>query len=662
MGSASKRYTRWLAVLLALGLLAAACGDDDGAEGDVDTDENVAVDTEGDDEGGDTGTTGDDNDDPEMAEGEPVPGGRLVYGIEADSANPWVHYATSCAISCRMIFKTISDPLFIATAGGGIEPYLVDTAEPNEDFTSWTLTIKDGITFHDGTPLDGAAVQRNVDLCKASPLTGPGFSFLADTASEGQTVTLNFSQPYVPVPALLRDEVCGYMFSPTWMDTLASNPLLTDEERAAATGDQTQPVGLGPFMFESYTPGNGNSFRAVRNPDYWRGDGPNSVTGEGLPYLDEVEMVVAVDIQGRANGLRSGEFDVIHTANGDEVSRFLDDDDFNTLSGADFGETSHVLINVAQGTNPVLAAVRGVDELPMDPQNLNADSPLIIESCRRALAHAIDRDRFNEERNAGLAEPANGPFSPGQPGNLDDTGYPAFDIDAANAELDTCLEEYGQDSLEFSFNTTNDPFNVESNTLTASMWNEAFGDRVNASIAPIEQGQYIGLALAGVFQAQGWRNHGGVDPAEQWFWWSPLTASPIDPDAGELALNFGRFVDRGHRRRADRDHPVQPRPGCPDRGRRRRGQPPSSASGSTTGGTTGPIWGIISQPQRPGHHGSDAAVGRHRGHRAGGRQAPDGPGLVHRGELPGLATTTQVRPGRLCDGPDGPDSTGGGQG
>ena len=63
------------------------------------------------------------------------------------------------------------------------------------------------------------------------------------------------------------------------------------------------------------------------------------------------------------------------------------------------------------------------------------------------------------------------------------------------------------------------------------------------SIQPIEQGQYINLALAGVFQMQGWRNHGGVDPSEQWYWWHSATASPIDPTVPELALNFGRFQD-----------------------------------------------------------------------------------------------------------------------
>ncbi len=97
--------------------------------------------------------------------------------------------------------------------------------------------------------------------------------------------------------------------------------------------------------------------------------------------------------------------------------------------------------------------------------------------------------------------------------------------------------------VAFSFNTTNDPFNVETNELVASMWRDAFGDEVEVSITPIEQGQYIGLALVGTFNLQGWRNHGGVDPTEQWYWWNSATASPIDPAIPELALNFGRFQD-----------------------------------------------------------------------------------------------------------------------
>ena len=72
-----------------------------------------------------------------------------------------------------MIFRAVTDGLFATDENGEIQPYLVDTVEPNDDFTEWTMTIKEGITFHDGTPLDGAAVKYNIDTCRFSPLTGP---------------------------------------------------------------------------------------------------------------------------------------------------------------------------------------------------------------------------------------------------------------------------------------------------------------------------------------------------------------------------------------------------------------------------------------------------------------------------------------------------------
>ncbi|MGI9597866.1 MAG: ABC transporter substrate-binding protein [Acidimicrobiales bacterium] len=533
--------SKLVAMVLAMALIAAACGGDagEGESSDVSTgqsEEDQEIVAEDRDEGDAAG-----DDEREVAEG-PTHGGRLVYGIEADSANPWTHYATSCAISCRMILRTITDGLFATDENGEIQPYLVETVEPNDDFTEWTMTVREGITFHDGTPFDGAAVKYNIDTCRFSPLTGPAFLGLEDVTADGQSVTMIYGAPEALGPRSLRTEVCGMMLSPTWMQTLANNPLLSEDEAAAATGNPAEPVGLGPFKFESYTPGNGNSFIATRNEDYWRGDGAGA-TGEGLPYLDEIELVVAVDIQGRSNGLKSGQFDIIHTANSDEIKKYEEDGEFVLLQANDFGETNYILLNVGAGENPVLAFVRGLDSLVMDPGGANATSPLLELSCRRAFAHAIDRQRIADERGAGIVSPANGPFPPGSIGHLDDTGYPDFDLEAAAAEFETCKADHGTVPVSFTFNTTNDAFNVETNELVASMWRDAFGDEVDVSITPIEQGQYIGLALAGVFQAQGWRNHAGVDPSEQWYWWNAATASPIDPGVPELALNFGRFQD-----------------------------------------------------------------------------------------------------------------------
>ena len=234
-----------LLVLLAVfGLIAAACGDSDGGDGESTATSEAGGEGEGEeDEGDGTATTLPVTSTSEgEAAGEPVHGGRLVYGIEADSANPWVHYATSCAISCRMIFRAVSDPLFVTTEAGDLVPYLVDTVESNADLTEWTMTIKDGIFFHDGEPLDGPAVAENIMACKLSSLTGPGLTFLKEAVGEGQTVTVTYIQPDALGPTALREEVCGYMFSPKWMRTLDSYPI---EELKTGGGDPTAPVGVG---------------------------------------------------------------------------------------------------------------------------------------------------------------------------------------------------------------------------------------------------------------------------------------------------------------------------------------------------------------------------------------------------------------------------------
>ncbi len=468
----------------------------------------------------------------EEGEGEPVHGGHLVYGLEADTTNPWAPFRTSCSASCLVLFSAVADPLFMATPEGAIAPLLVESFEPNDDFTEWTYHIREGIQFHDGTPLDGAAVEFNLESCQHAPLTGSAFTAYSTVESSGQDVIITTNGPAVALPYLTLHTQCAYMFSPTWLGTLEDIPQrdpsspIYDAALAAtpATGDPAKPIGSGAFRFESYTPGNGNSFRAVRNDEYWRGT--NGITGEDLPYLDSIEGVVAVDIASRANSLRSGQFDVIHTSNADAISQFLDDDELETIATTRFGDTIYIMLNVAAGPET-------------DPDGANADSPLLNVHCRRALAHAIDVDRVIDEREAGLSRKANGPFGPGMIGYLEDTGAPTYDPDAARDEMETCLSELGTDRVEFTFNTTNDPFNVESNQLIISMWTDVFGDRVDVTVTPIEQGQFLGWLLTGGFDALELRNHAGIDPDGQSFWWSSGTAAPI----GETALNFGRFKD-----------------------------------------------------------------------------------------------------------------------
>jgi ABC-type transport system substrate-binding protein len=410
------RLARTLALVLALALLAAACGgdsDEDGASGGA-----ASTEGSGGSQRSDGGDGASDGTAPEgMAgvpedEGDPVRGGTLVYGVEADTANPWAPYRASYAPAGYVVLRSIADPLFVVDADRNWVPILAESLDHNDDYTQWTFTIRDGIKFHDGTPLDAEAVKLNIESCVGSSLTGAAFANIGSVEADGMTVTITTSlSPWVVLPNYFGGGACSYMMSAQWLKSLPDLPQRTQGNRfydpaiaaLPADGDPAKPVATGPFVFQSYTPGNGNSFVATRNEDYWRG--PNGITGEDLPYLDRIEIVPAVDIESRSNGLRSGQFDIMHTSNADEIDRYLDDDDFETITSNAYGDTGYIMFNVAQGNNVMTGA-------PIDPQGANADNPLTTLSCRRALAMATDRQAWIDDREAGLTQVANGPFPP----------------------------------------------------------------------------------------------------------------------------------------------------------------------------------------------------------------------------------------------------------
>ena len=72
--------------------------------------------------------------------------------------------------------RTVFDPIAIVTAAGKVEPYLAQSITSNPDFTVFTITLRPGIVFHDGTPLNAAALQLNLQKQQVLPLTGPAFA------------------------------------------------------------------------------------------------------------------------------------------------------------------------------------------------------------------------------------------------------------------------------------------------------------------------------------------------------------------------------------------------------------------------------------------------------------------------------------------------------
>jgi peptide/nickel transport system substrate-binding protein len=147
---------------------------------------------------------------------------------------------------------------------------------------------------------------------------------------------------------------------------------------------------------------------------------------------------------------------------------------------------------------------------------------------RRALALCTDREEYLAFRAPGN-QIADGPFSPGSLGYLEDTGFPTFDAAAGNALLD----EIGRPD-EIIYGTTNVPSNLLTAELFADMWSTNCGLTVN--IDQFDQSELITKAITGDFQAFLWRNHGQGTPGLEEIWWASRHAEG-------LALNFGRITD-----------------------------------------------------------------------------------------------------------------------
>ena len=286
--------------------------------------------------------------------------------------------------------------------------------------------------------------------------------------------------------------------SPAWYDKVFANPAAPDAVLGA------QPVGSGPFVFSSWKPG--DTFSVKKNPNYWRKDADG-------PYLDGIDFKVIPDELTKANALRSGQLDIIPTDNGENVKKFGDDKSFPVLQQSEFGETGHLLLHVGQ-----------------------EGSPLSDQRVRCGLTAAIDPNQLNEVIYAGQFTVANGPFSPGEQGHLDDNGNQKFDPAKAKELIAAYTAEHGKPKVIYS--TVTDSTSLRQAQIIQQWWQDA---GVDVQVAQIEQQKLILNALLGdpAFNAFGWRNHSGRVVDSQYVWWSSSTAAP----PGQPALNFGRMKD-----------------------------------------------------------------------------------------------------------------------
>ena len=487
-----------LATLSAFGLVAAACGGGDGGSSSGTT-QGTSAPTVGGSEAP-SGSTGGGTEAPTTAAAAtPTPGGSLVFGIEADTSSPWRPSEMVCATSCYQVIGSVYDPLTVITDDGGWKPYLAESVTPNADNTVWTIKVRPGVTFHDGTPLDGAAVVENLTRAKNGFLTGTALADVTNIAvnpTDPLAADVTVKRPWTAFPLYLAGQI-GMIASPTWLKASDSDDAL-----------KAKPVGTGPFIFESYAPN--ESFKAKRNPNYWN---------KPYPYLDEIEFRPIADALNRRDALKSGGVQIIHTTNGQTIADARNSKDFVLDERTYKGRPA-----TRSCTSRRSCRTGRARRSPTSASAARWPTP----TTRKTIIDTID---------AGVDPIANGPFSPQQVGYLKDTGYPQQqDMDKAKALIADYKKEH-PGPLNLSLATTQDDTNLTIAQFQKQWWEDAGVDSV--TIDQIDQGNFIVTALLGNFQVFQWRNHNGVDLDEQYIWWHSSTALPV----GQLALNFGRIKD-----------------------------------------------------------------------------------------------------------------------
>jgi peptide/nickel transport system substrate-binding protein len=236
---------------------------------------------------------------PVEATGEVQMGGELLVGIVSES-NSWYPPEAEWAFAAgEVVADAFYETLYMRTGTGEFLPHLAASdAVPNADGTEWTVTLRPGITFHDGTPLDADALLEMGALWDEGRFATLGEGVETTSKVDDLTVTYNLHDP-----------------DPAFVSTLAGRRGAAFSPAAArAFGDSAgeNPVGTGPFVFQSWT--RDSQLVATRNPNYWQ-DGP---------YLDKITFRVLVDVNSRMASLESGDIDVVSQGGVDGVLAMID--------------------------------------------------------------------------------------------------------------------------------------------------------------------------------------------------------------------------------------------------------------------------------------------------------------------------------------------------
>jgi peptide/nickel transport system substrate-binding protein len=315
----------------------------------------------------------------------------------------------------RIVFASMCDKLFEITPDLEVFPQLASDYEVADDGLSVTIHVREGVLFHDGTPLTAEAVKYNLERSKNLPGSNRS-SELAQVDSidvlDSDSVRLNLSEPFAPLIALLADR-SGMMVSPDAAEELGED-------------FGSSPVCAGPFKFSERVAQ--DRIVLTRFDDYWDAD---------AIAIEEVVFLPIPDSSVRLANLQSGDLQIIERAAPTDLGIIRDDEELTLPSAASLGYQG-ITVNIA---NP---------EMRDDPMATDA-------RVREAFELALDRNVINDVVFGGEFIVGNQAVPPSSPWYVD--SYPISERDVERAR--ELLDEAGYDRVAFELMVANNPQSVQ---------------------------------------------------------------------------------------------------------------------------------------------------------------------------------------------------------
>ncbi|MGO2632157.1 MAG: ABC transporter substrate-binding protein [Galactobacter sp.] len=279
-------------------------------------------------------------------------------------------------------------------------PWLATSWESSEDGLTWTLKLKDGVKFTDGTAVDAQAVADNFDYWikdsgNSTAAAWIGSQYESAQAEDEHTVRINLKSPYPRLPETLAQGYFGIQSAHALKNR-------TQQQNCE------QPIGSGAFTVDHWNRGQNIVLKRNENYTSW----PANAKHQGPAKVAAVNWKFVPDATTRSSALKAGEVDAIY--------------DVPSIDWQDLGEAGFQRLKYVTGGRP--------QQLTFNTkQGIFTD-----QNVRQAFAYSLDREPLVEAVGRGvIPAEGNGSVSQSSPGYSEKAAdrYP-FDLDKANELLD----------------------------------------------------------------------------------------------------------------------------------------------------------------------------------------------------------------------------------